>query len=304
MDLRRSEPAGGQIASSWPGSPARGSRSGRPCVCSRRCRTPGSPSRRSEDPAAPRARSWPSPPNPVDLVDHGHGPAEWPRRGGHVGPRPRRWSRPDEVRGMTRCYALVMSNCRCMAATGHPLPYVLREQQNRPRWALVTGRTSFRTDGLGPLPGPSVGPFCDRHRGGQAMSATTSGRKAPTSDTDPKERLATTARQAADTVAGVAGEMAARFPEAASTTREAIRGEPRLPGSQPYGEGGLRGDIEGRRRGVTRLRRRPPPWAGPPSSVIARLRGRCSSVPSTRSADVDDARRAAARRRRRPVQQH
>ena len=54
------------------------------------------------------------------------------------------------------------------------------------------------------------------------MSATTSGRKAPTSDTDPKERLATTARQAADTVAGAAGEMAARFPEAASTTREAI----------------------------------------------------------------------------------
>jgi hypothetical protein len=57
---------------------------------------------------------------------------------------------------MTGCYALVMSNCRCMAATGHPLPYVLREQQNTPRWALVTGRTSFRTDGLGPLPGPSV----------------------------------------------------------------------------------------------------------------------------------------------------
>jgi hypothetical protein len=54
------------------------------------------------------------------------------------------------------------------------------------------------------------------------MSATTSGRKATTSDTDPKERLATTARQAADTVAGAAGEMAARFPEAASTTREAI----------------------------------------------------------------------------------
>jgi hypothetical protein len=54
------------------------------------------------------------------------------------------------------------------------------------------------------------------------MSATTSGRKATTSDTDPKERLATTARQAADTVAGAAGEMAARLPEAANTTREAI----------------------------------------------------------------------------------
>jgi hypothetical protein len=35
-------------------------------------------------------------------------------------------------------------------------------------------------------------------------------------------RLSTSARQAADTVAGAAGEMAARFPEAASTTRDAI----------------------------------------------------------------------------------
>ena len=57
---------------------------------------------------------------------------------------------------MNGCYALVMSGRRCMSATGHPLPYVLREQQNTTRWALVTGRTSFRTDGLGPLPGPSV----------------------------------------------------------------------------------------------------------------------------------------------------
>jgi hypothetical protein len=53
------------------------------------------------------------------------------------------------------------------------------------------------------------------------MSTTTSGRKA-TTDSDPKARLATTARQAADTVAGAAGEMAARFPEAANTTRDAI----------------------------------------------------------------------------------
>ena len=57
---------------------------------------------------------------------------------------------------MTRCYALVMSGARCMAAPGHRLPYGQRVQQNTPRWALVTGRTSFRTDGLGPLPGPSV----------------------------------------------------------------------------------------------------------------------------------------------------
>ena len=57
---------------------------------------------------------------------------------------------------MTGCYAVVMSGGRCMAAPGHHLPYVLREQQNTSRWALVTGRTSFRTDGLGPLPGPSV----------------------------------------------------------------------------------------------------------------------------------------------------
>lgn len=31
-----------------------------------------------------------------------------------------------------------------------------RSQQNTTRRALVTGRTSFRTDGSGPLPGPSV----------------------------------------------------------------------------------------------------------------------------------------------------
>jgi hypothetical protein len=54
------------------------------------------------------------------------------------------------------------------------------------------------------------------------MSATTSGRKSTTNDTDPMARLATTARQAADTVAGAAGEMAARFPEAANTTKDAI----------------------------------------------------------------------------------
>jgi len=68
---------------------------------------------------------------------------------------------------MNGCYAVVMSGARCMAAPGHHLPYVLREQQNSPRWALVTGRTSFRTDGLGPLPGPSVaisGPSLGRSR--------------------------------------------------------------------------------------------------------------------------------------------
>jgi hypothetical protein len=56
---------------------------------------------------------------------------------------------------MTGCYALVMSGGRRMAATGHRLQYGLRKQ-NISRWALVTGRTSFRTDGSGPLPGPSV----------------------------------------------------------------------------------------------------------------------------------------------------
>jgi hypothetical protein len=54
------------------------------------------------------------------------------------------------------------------------------------------------------------------------MSATTSGRKTTDKDTDPMARLSTTARQAADTVAGAAGEVAARFPEAANTTRDAL----------------------------------------------------------------------------------
>ena len=55
------------------------------------------------------------------------------------------------------------------------------------------------------------------------MSATTSGRgNSAATDNDPKERLASTARQAADTVGGVAGEVAARLPEAANTTRDAF----------------------------------------------------------------------------------
>ncbi len=56
------------------------------------------------------------------------------------------------------------------------------------------------------------------------MSATTSGRgdAATTTDSDPVERLASTARQAADSVGGVAGEVAARLPDAANTTRDAF----------------------------------------------------------------------------------
>jgi hypothetical protein len=56
------------------------------------------------------------------------------------------------------------------------------------------------------------------------MGTTTSGRgtTAATND-DPMSRLASTARQAADTVGGVAGEVAARVPEAANTTRDALQ---------------------------------------------------------------------------------
>jgi hypothetical protein len=56
------------------------------------------------------------------------------------------------------------------------------------------------------------------------MGATTSGRgpTAATTDDDPMAKIASSARQAADTVAGAAGEVAARFPEAATTTREAL----------------------------------------------------------------------------------
>jgi hypothetical protein len=61
------------------------------------------------------------------------------------------------------------------------------------------------------------------------MSTTTSGRGRATGATgsdggeDPMARLTATARQAADTVAGAAGEVAARFPEAANTTRDALQ---------------------------------------------------------------------------------
>jgi hypothetical protein len=55
------------------------------------------------------------------------------------------------------------------------------------------------------------------------MSATTSGRGAATTENDGRAKLAATARQAADTAAGVAGEVAARFPEAANTTKDAFQ---------------------------------------------------------------------------------
>ena len=57
---------------------------------------------------------------------------------------------------MTACYAVAMSRRRDMAVPGHGLPYGLRDQSKTSRRALVTGRTSFRTDGSGPLPEPSV----------------------------------------------------------------------------------------------------------------------------------------------------
>jgi hypothetical protein len=54
------------------------------------------------------------------------------------------------------------------------------------------------------------------------MTATTS-RGADNKDKRGVERVATTARQMADTVAGVAGEVSARLPEAAGTTRDAFQ---------------------------------------------------------------------------------
>lgn len=56
------------------------------------------------------------------------------------------------------------------------------------------------------------------------MGTTTSGRgkAAANNEPDAMTRITSSARQAADTVAGAAGEVAARFPEAATTTREAI----------------------------------------------------------------------------------
>jgi hypothetical protein len=53
------------------------------------------------------------------------------------------------------------------------------------------------------------------------MTATT-GRTTARTDKQGMERISTTARQVADTVAGVAGEVSARLPEAAGTTRDAL----------------------------------------------------------------------------------
>jgi hypothetical protein len=56
------------------------------------------------------------------------------------------------------------------------------------------------------------------------MSTTTSGRgTTKDSNDDPMARLSSTARQAADTVGSVAGDVAARLPEAANTTRDALQ---------------------------------------------------------------------------------
>ena len=58
------------------------------------------------------------------------------------------------------------------------------------------------------------------------MTATTSrgaGNKDKGADDRAVDRVATTAKQMADTVAGVAGEVSARLPEAAGTTRDAFQ---------------------------------------------------------------------------------
>ena len=58
------------------------------------------------------------------------------------------------------------------------------------------------------------------------MTATTSrgaGNKDKGADDSAVDRAAATAKQMADTVAGVAGEVSARLPEAAGTTRDAFQ---------------------------------------------------------------------------------
>lgn len=60
------------------------------------------------------------------------------------------------------------------------------------------------------------------------MTATTSRSKGGNTDDSGMEKITTTAKQVADTVAGVAGEMSARLPEAAETTRDAFQGANRM----------------------------------------------------------------------------
>jgi hypothetical protein len=55
------------------------------------------------------------------------------------------------------------------------------------------------------------------------MTATTSRSKGNNRDDGGIEKITTTARQVADTVAGVAGEVSARLPEAAENTRDAFQ---------------------------------------------------------------------------------
>jgi hypothetical protein len=55
------------------------------------------------------------------------------------------------------------------------------------------------------------------------MTATPSRTKRTNADDSGIDKITTTARQMADTVAGVAGEVSARLPEAAGTTRGAFQ---------------------------------------------------------------------------------
>jgi ABC-type transporter Mla subunit MlaD len=55
------------------------------------------------------------------------------------------------------------------------------------------------------------------------MTATPSRTKRNSADDSGIEKITTTAKQMADTVAGVAGEVSARLPEAAETTRDAFQ---------------------------------------------------------------------------------
>jgi len=57
---------------------------------------------------------------------------------------------------------------------------------------------------------------------------TATGRTTARTDKNGTERITTTAKQVADTVAGVAGDVSARLPEAAESTRDAFQEANRL----------------------------------------------------------------------------
>ena len=157
----------------------------------------------------------------------------------------------------TRCHAFVMSAPRGVASPGRVLPYLRDHNEDNHKVGACDGAHLLSQRTVGSPPRAVRRLFISREQIDQArerndreesdMTATTSRLHSKgggnADDSGRGQDQTTTAKQMADTVAGVAGEVSARLPEAAETTRDAFR-------RRTDGASRIRRDPQGRRRPV------------------------------------------------------